>query len=43
MTLPAGVTVAVAEPLDEAISAFDEVDLDSLADLDLPQGFGRDG
>lgn len=32
-----------AELLDEAICAFDEVDLDRLADLDLPQGFGRDG
>ncbi len=36
-------TTATAELLDPALEALDDRDLDSLAELELPRGFGRDG
>ncbi len=36
-------TTATAELLDQVLEALDDLDLDSLAELKLPRGFGRDG
>ncbi len=36
-------TTATAELLDQAVEALDDLDLEALAEQELPRGFGRDG